>query len=59
MVSEIHFWNKLSKPEKLNKISLFLGEFKNNEELLTYFDNFNLNLSKKTLNSYLKSVSKP
>ena len=59
MVSEIHFWNKLSKPEKLNKISLFLGEFKNNEELLTYFDNFNLNLSKKTLNSYLKSVSNP
>ena len=59
MVSEIHFWDKLSKPEKLNKISLFLGEFKNNEELLTYFDNFNLNLSKKTLNSYLKSVSKP
>ena len=59
MVSEIHFWDKLSKTEKLNKISLFLGEFKNNEELLTYFDNFNLNLSKKTLNSYLKSVSKP
>ena len=59
MVSEIHFWDKLSKSEKLNKISLFLGEFKNNEELLTYFDNFNLNLSKKTLNSYLKSVSKP
>ena len=59
MVSEIHFWDKLSKLEKLNKISLFLGEFKNNEELLTYFDNFNLNLSKKTLNSYIKSVSKP
>ena len=59
MVSEIHFWDKLSKTEKLNKISLFLGEFKNNEELLTYFDNFNLNLSKKTLNSYLKSVSNP
>ena len=59
MVSEIHFWDKLSKLEKLNKISFFLGEFKNNEELLTYFDNFNLNLSKKTLNSYLISVSKP
>ena len=59
MVSEIHFWDKLSKLEKLNKISFFLGEFKNNEELLSYFDNFNLNLSKKTLNSYLKSVSNP
>ena len=59
MVSEIHYWDKLSKLEKLNKISLFLGEFKNNEELLTYFDNFNLNLSKKTLNSFIKSVSNP
>jgi len=27
--------------------------------LLDYFDEFNLNLSKKTLNSYLKSVSNP
>ena len=57
MVSEIHFWDKLSKTEKLKIISLFLSKFQNNEELLNYFENFNLNLSKKTLNSYLKSVS--
>ena len=56
MVSEIHFWNKLSKSEKLKKISFFLGDFKNNEELLDYFNDFDENLSKKTLNSYLKSV---
>ena len=59
MVSEIHFWDDLSKPDKLKKISIFLSDFKNNEELLEYFDLFNTNLSKKTLNSYLKSVSKP
>ena len=59
MVSEIHFWDDLSKPDKLKKISLFLSDFKNNEELLEYFDDFNSNLSKKTLNSYLKSVSNP
>ena len=59
MVSEIHFWDDLSKPDKLNKISIFLGDFQNNEELLEYFDLFNKNLSKKTLNSYLKSVSNP
>ena len=59
MVSEIHFWDKLSKNDKLDKISIFLSDFKNNEELLEYFDNFNSNLSKKTLNSYLKSVSNP
>ncbi len=59
MVSEIHFWDDLSKPDKLKKISTFLSDFQNNEELLEYFDLFNTNLSKKTLNSYLKSVSNP
>ena len=59
MVSEFHFWEDLSKSDKLKKISTFLSDFQNNEELLEYFDNFNSNLSKKTLNSYLKSVSKP
>jgi len=59
MVSEIHFWDNLSKTDKLKKISFFLIDFQNNDELLDYFDNFNLNLSKKTLNSYLKSVSNP
>ena len=59
MVSEIHFWDDLSKSDKLNKISIFLTDFQNNEELLDYFDLFNTNLSKKTLNSYLKSVSNP
>ena len=56
MVSEIHFWDNLVKQEKLKKISIFLSDFKNNEKLLDYFDDFNNNLSKKTLNSYLKSV---
>ena len=46
MVSEIHFWNELSSSQKTEKFSIFLTDF-------------NENLSKKTLNSYLKSVSKP
>ena len=57
MISEIHFWDDLTKQEKLKKISFFLRDFQNNEFLLDYFENFNSNLSKKTLNSYLKSVS--
>ena len=56
MVSEIHFWDNLTKTEKLNKISIFLNDFQNNQYLLEYFEDFNANLSKKTLNSYLKSV---
>ena len=59
MVSEIHYWDKLDKNTKLNKISIFLEDFKNVEVLLDYFEKFNDNLSKNTLNSYLKSVSKP
>ena len=59
MVSEIHFWDNLSKTEKLKKISLFLSDFNNNEELLDYFDEFNAKLSKKNLNYYLKSVINP
>ena len=57
MVSEVHFWDKLSKDEKLKKISIFLIDFNNIEYLLEYFEKFNENLSKKTLNSFLKSVS--
>ena len=59
MVSEIHFWEDLSKSEKLKKISIFLSDFGNIEDLLDYFEKFNDDLSKKTLNSYLKSVSNP
>ena len=59
MVSEIHFWDNLSKTEKLNKISIFLDDFNNNEKLLEYFDNFNSDLSKNTLKFYLKSVINP
>ena len=59
MVSEIHFWETFSRSEKLKKFSLFLTDFQNIDELLDYFEEFNSNLSKKTLNSYLKSVSNP
>ena len=59
MVSEIHFWQDLTRPEKIEKISNFLIDFKEIDKLLDYFEEFNENLSKKTLNSYLKSVSNP
>ena len=59
MVSEIHFWDDLDKSEKLKKFSLFLTDFEKIDHLLDYFEDFNDNLSKKTLNSYLKSVINP
>ena len=59
MVSEVHFWDDLSKNKKSDKILNFLSDFKNIEELADYFDEFNSNLSKKTLNSFIKSVINP
>ena len=58
IISEVHFWENLDKKEKSNKINKFLPQFKKNEYLTEYFDNFNKDLSKKTLKSYLKSVSR-
>ena len=59
MVSEIHFWNDSSRYEKKEKLSIFLSDFAQIDQLLDYFEEFNENLSKKTLNSYLKSVNNP
>ena len=56
LISEIHFWDDLSKIDKEKKISFFLTNFTQNEHLVDYFDNFYQNLKKKTLNSYLNSV---
>jgi len=59
MVSEVHFWESLDKSAKLKKLSFFLSDFEKIDHLLDYFEEFNENLSKKTLNSYLKSVINP
>ena len=59
MVSEIHFWKNLSRNDKKEKFSIFLSDFAQIDHLIDYFEKFNEDLSKKTLNSYLKSVSNP
>ena len=57
MVSEIHFWDNLNRAEKIEKFSIFLVDFNKIDHLIDYFEEFNDNLKKKTLNSYIKSVS--
>ena len=59
IVSDIHFWDSLDDTKKIDVISKFLENFKNIEELVDYFNNYYSNLSKNTLNSYLKSVINP
>ena len=52
ILSEIHFWDKLKKSEKIQKLSIFLTDFNEIQNLTDYFDDFNENLSKKNLNSF-------
>ena len=59
IISDIHFWNDIDVNKKRDIISKFLENFSNIDELVEYFDEYLDNLSKKTLNSYLKSVINP
>ena len=59
IISEIHFWDEINFDKKTSCLSNFLQNFKNNEFLVDYFDNFSLDLKKYNLNSYLKSVNNP
>ena len=57
ILSEIHFWDEIMIEDKKKKIKNILTNFDKINDIVQYFDDFSLNLSKKTLNSYLKSVS--
>ena len=59
IVSDVHFWDKLNKIEKSQKLSTFLEDFNEIDILVDYFDDFVQNLSKKNLNFFLKSVISP
>ena len=59
IVSEIHFWDELDKSEKSKKLSSFLEDYKEIDILVDYFDDFEVKLSKKNLNFFLKSVISP
>ena len=58
IVSEIHFWDEISRNDKIKKLSPFLEDFAEKEILIEYFDNFDQNLKKKSLNFFLKGVSR-
>ena len=57
IVSDIHFWDSLPIDDKEKKIQNYFVNFDKIDHIIVYFDEFNENLSKKTLNSYIKSVS--
>ncbi len=57
IISEIHFWDEMDLIKKNDCMTKFLLNFKNIDYLVDYFDEFNNNLKKYNLNSYLKSVN--
>ncbi len=57
MVSEIHFWDDLSREKKIEKLSIFLEDFNKIDKFVDYFEDFKENLSKKNLNYLIKGVS--
>ena len=57
LISEIHFWDKISLVEKKECLTKFLSNFNNIDNLVSYFEDFSLNLKKYNLKSYLKSVN--
>ncbi len=56
---EIRLWDDIKQDEKEKKIASFLSNFEEINNLVEYFDDYNKELSKKTLKSYLKSVIRP
>ena len=59
LLSDIHFWDTINNEDKINKLSKFFSNYDKIDHLIDYFNDFNNILSKKTLNSFLKSVSNP
>ena len=57
IISEVHYWENYNKEQKKKKISIFFENLVEIDYLVEYFDNFKLDLSKKNLNYFLKSVS--
>ena len=58
IISEIHFWDEMNSDKKRIILTTFLENFKNTDYLIDYFNDFNYDLKKYDLNSYLKSVNK-
>ena len=57
IISDIHFWDEMKIDKKRDCLLKFLQNFENTRYLVDYFDNFNNDLKKNNLNSYLNSVN--
>ncbi len=58
IISDVHFWDNYSENDKKIKLSQYIENFEKSDYLIEYFNDFKQDLSKKTLNYFLNSVSK-
>ena len=56
IINKIDKWHNYNIDEKINLFSFYIEIKDNNEKILEYFENYSIYLSKKTLNSFTKSV---
>ena len=52
MLSDIHYWDTSEKSKKIKNFESFLSDYADIGALIEYFDDFNNNLSKNTLNYF-------
>jgi cytochrome b pre-mRNA-processing protein 3 len=58
MIDKIHSWDELDLESRNSVLVSFLDNSSNIEHLVKYFENYRLNLTNSTLNSYIKGVVK-
>ena len=58
MIDKIHSWDELDLESKNSILVNFLDNSPNIEFLVKYFENYRINLTNNTLNSYIKGVVK-
>ena len=59
IIDKIDNWEYLYAKKKKEIICFYIEDLSNYDDYIEYFEKYKENLSKKTLNSYLKSVSNP
>ena len=56
MIDKIHSWDELDEESRNTLLVKFLDNSSNTDYLVKYFENYRLNLTNNTLNSYIKGV---
>ena len=56
MIDKINDWDNLTQESKSSTLAIFLDNTADIKTMINYFEKYQSNLKKKTLNSYIKGV---